>query len=285
LRVRKVTPKERRERALEALNLVKMTGFENRNIGTLSGGQQQRVALARALINRPQILLLDEPLSALDLKLREQMQVELISLQRQLKMRFIFVTHDQEEAMTLSDRVAVMNAGTIEQVGSPAEVYDHPQTLFTAHFIGVMNAFAGNVMTVSEDQLQICGAHSCSVVEPQPSSSNDRKFIVRPSRDGSRRLPHLEIGARARLMVRPEKLRILKSHPPPDQNHIEGQLREVLYRGALTEFFVTPKDSKLPELSLLLPNSAGNLKRAYQKGEKVYAVWHPEDCLVICDPH
>ncbi len=134
LRVRKVDRKERRNRAELALESVRLSGYGNRQPSELSGGQRQRVALARALVNSPKVLLLDEPLGALDLKLREQMQVELKGIQREVGITFIFVTHDQQEALTMSDRIAVFNAGRIEQVGPPAEVYERPQSEFVARF-------------------------------------------------------------------------------------------------------------------------------------------------------
>jgi putative spermidine/putrescine transport system ATP-binding protein len=144
LRVKKVGKAERRRRALEALGSVQLAGFEDRKPTQMSGGQRQRVALARALVNRPSVLLLDEPLGALDLKLREQMQVELKHLQRQVGVTFVFVTHDQEEALTMSDRIAVFNAGRIEQVGTPAEVYERPLTPFVAGFVGTSNLLQGH---------------------------------------------------------------------------------------------------------------------------------------------
>ncbi|MFC4532882.1 ABC transporter ATP-binding protein [Sphaerisporangium dianthi] len=143
LRVKKVPKAERRERAVEALTAVRLPGFEARRPSQLSGGQRQRVALARALVNRPRVLLLDEPLGALDLKLREEMQVELKQIQRQVGVTFLFVTHDQEEALTMSDRVAVFDRGAIEQVGTPAEVYERPATPFVAEFVGTSNLIAG----------------------------------------------------------------------------------------------------------------------------------------------
>jgi putative spermidine/putrescine transport system ATP-binding protein len=144
LRVRRVPRPERRERAAQALATVRLEGYGDRRPSQLSGGQRQRVALARALINRPRVLLLDEPLGALDLKLREEMQVELKAIQREVGITFVFVTHDQEEALTMSDRVAVFNHGRIEQVGSPAEVYEHPATAFVAGFVGTSNLFTGD---------------------------------------------------------------------------------------------------------------------------------------------
>ncbi|MBI1349668.1 MAG: ATP-binding cassette domain-containing protein [Actinomycetales bacterium] len=139
LRVKKVAKAERRERAQAALESVRLDGYGDRAPSQLSGGQRQRVALARALVNRPKVLLLDEPLGALDLKLREEMQVELKEIQRGVGITFVFVTHDQDEALTMSDRIAVFNAGRIEQLGSPTEVYEHPATPFVAGFVGTSN--------------------------------------------------------------------------------------------------------------------------------------------------
>ncbi|MEU6220769.1 ABC transporter ATP-binding protein [Streptomyces sp. NPDC047022] len=143
LKVRKVPKAERLERAREALSGVRLEGFGKRRPGQLSGGQRQRVALARALVGRPRVLLLDEPLGALDLKLREQMQVELKALQREVGITFVFVTHDQEEALTMSDRIAVFSQGRIEQVGTPAEIYERPASAFVASFVGTSNLLQG----------------------------------------------------------------------------------------------------------------------------------------------
>ena len=145
LMVKRVKRAERRERAAEALRMVRLEGFEKRKPSQLSGGQRQRVALARALVNRPRVLLLDEPLGALDLKLREEMQIELKTIQRDVGITFIFVTHDQDEALTMSDRIAVFNQGRVEQVGTPAEVYEHPASAFIAGFVGTSNVLEGDV--------------------------------------------------------------------------------------------------------------------------------------------
>ena len=139
LKIKKVAGDERRRRVAEALGMVRLGGYEDRRPGQLSGGQRQRVALARALVNRPRVLLLDEPLGALDLKLRQQMQQELRTLQQEVRITFVYVTHDQEEALTMSDRLAVFNDGRIEQIGAPAEVYEHPANAFVAGFVGVSN--------------------------------------------------------------------------------------------------------------------------------------------------
>ena len=143
LMVKRVKRQERRERVAEALRMVRLDGFDKRKPSQLSGGQRQRVALARALVNRPRVLLLDEPLGALDLKLREEMQIELKTIQRDVGITFIFVTHDQDEALTMSDRIAVFNVGRIEQVGTPAEIYEHPASVFIAGFVGTSNVLSG----------------------------------------------------------------------------------------------------------------------------------------------
>jgi putative spermidine/putrescine transport system ATP-binding protein len=160
LMVRKVRKDERRRRATEALELVRLSGFGGRKPSQLSGGQRQRVALARAIINRPRALLLDEPLGALDLKLRQQLQIELKHIQQELGMTFIYVTHDQEEALTMSDRIAVFNEGRIEQVGSPAEMYEHPRTAFVADFIGTSNVLSrnGRSFTVRPEKIRVLPA-------------------------------------------------------------------------------------------------------------------------------
>jgi putative spermidine/putrescine transport system ATP-binding protein len=145
LMVRKVPKTERTKRVVDALRMVRLEGYEKRKPAQLSGGQRQRVALARALVNRPRVLLLDEPLGALDLKLREEMQIELKAIQQQVGITFIYVTHDQEEALTMSDRLAVFNVGRIEQIGSPAEVYERPKTRFVAGFVGTSNLLTGEV--------------------------------------------------------------------------------------------------------------------------------------------
>jgi putative spermidine/putrescine transport system ATP-binding protein len=157
LRVKGVSKEERRRRASEALATVRLSGYESRKPNQLSGGQQQRVALARAIVNQPKVLLLDEPLGALDLKLREQMQVELKAIQDQVGITFIYVTHDQEEALTMSDRIAVFNDGRVEQVGSPTEIYERPDNAFVAGFVGVSNLLErdGQRFTVRPEKIFI----------------------------------------------------------------------------------------------------------------------------------
>jgi putative spermidine/putrescine transport system ATP-binding protein len=160
LRVRKVARDERRDRARSALALVRLDGYGDRKPAQLSGGQRQRVALARAIVNRPQVLLLDEPLGALDLKLRQEMQIELKRIQQEVGITFIYVTHDQEEALTMSDRLAVFNKGRIEQVGPPAAVYEHPRSEFIAGFVGTSNVIDrdGRRVTVRPEKIRILAA-------------------------------------------------------------------------------------------------------------------------------
>ena len=157
LMVRKVRKAERRRRSSEALEMVRLGGFGGRKPSQLSGGQRQRVALARAIVNHPRALLLDEPLGALDLKLRQQLQIELKQIQKELGMTFVYVTHDQEEALTMSDRIAVFNEGKVEQVGSPAEMYEHPRTEFVAGFIGTSNVLSrnGRTFTVRPEKIRV----------------------------------------------------------------------------------------------------------------------------------
>jgi putative spermidine/putrescine transport system ATP-binding protein len=166
LRVKGVSKEERRARALEALKQVRLEGYEDRKPSQLSGGQRQRVALARALVNRPAVLLLDEPLGALDLKLREQMQLELKELQREVGITFIFVTHDQEEALTMSDRIAVFNQGRIEQLGTPREIYENPTSAFVSEFVGQTNK-----ITIDGKRLNVRPEH---ITLSRSTSSGDR---------------------------------------------------------------------------------------------------------------
>ena len=168
LRVKKVPKPERESKAREALAQVRLSGYEHRKPSQLSGGQRQRVALARALVNRPSVLLLDEPLGALDLKLREQMQLELKELQREVGITFIFVTHDQEEALTMSDRIAAFNNGKIEQIASPREIYERPQTRFVAEFIGKVNS-----LEIEGRRVQIRPEH---VKVSRSAASTERSF-------------------------------------------------------------------------------------------------------------
>jgi spermidine/putrescine transport system ATP-binding protein len=223
MRLKRVPKAEQRERVGEMLRIVRLEGLEKRKPGQLSGGQQQRVALARALVNRPAALLLDEPLGALDVKLRKQMQLELKRIQSELGTTFVYVTHDQEEALAMSDRIAVMNDGVVEQIAPPRELYEHPVTSFCADFIGSLNALDFRVDDVD-------GRHLVSNV-----SATER--LVVEAADGHGR------GDELKLAVRPERIRIDPSGRPvpEDGSRLEGVVAEVIYLGSLTQFHVDTK--------------------------------------------
>lgn len=171
LKLKKLRRPEIESRVNDTLALVKMEGLRSRFPSQLSGGQQQRVALARALVNRPAVILLDEPLGALDLKLRKEMQFELANLHQELGLTFVMVTHDQEEALSLSDRIAVMNQGKVEQIGSPSEIYEHPQTTFVADFIGDTNLFAGEVVAVDGENLEVITKAGLKIIVSRTENS------------------------------------------------------------------------------------------------------------------
>lgn len=269
LKMKKVSAPEIKSRVEEILALVQMESFGGRSISTLSGGQQQRIALVRALVNRPKVLLLDEPLSALDLKLRQQMQIELLALQRKLKLTFIFVTHDQEEALTLSSRIAVMNAGLIEQVGTGREIYDSPKTQFVARFIGTMNSIDGVVSELSSEKASISSSMSASPLRVK--SMSGREFRS-----------EFSVSSSVQILVRPEKVKISKSKFETDRNLVEGRLKEVLYQGPVTYFFVQVSDV-LPPLVALIPSSAFSSSGSgdFLVGARVFLSWSPEDSLLM----
>jgi spermidine/putrescine transport system ATP-binding protein len=210
LRVRRRPKPEIQERAAAILRLVRLEGLEKRFPSQISGGQQQRVALARSLVLRPSVVLFDEPLGALDLKLRREMQVELKNLQRMVGTTFVYVTHDQEEALTMSDRIAVMNSGRIEQIGTPEEVYEHPATRFVAEFIGDTNLIDGRVTAID------AGVATVSTAE----------FAVR-----GRTRPGVELGDAASISVRPENA-ILLDTPDDDPWALSGVIEDMIYTGS-----------------------------------------------------
>ena len=181
MRVRKVAKDERAKRRDEALEMVRLTGYGDRKPAELSGGQRQRVALARSIVNRPRVLLLDEPLGALDLKLREQMQVELKQIQGEVRITFVYVTHDQDEALTMSDRIAVFNEGRIEQVGTPAEVYERPANRFVTGFVGVSNLLErdGRTFTVRPEKIRLLEAGRGRPTGCRPSAARPRRRLRR----------------------------------------------------------------------------------------------------------
>ena len=208
LRLKKMTEDEIRPKVLEMLEIVGLKGFERRSIYQLSGGQQQRVAIARSLVNQPRVLLLDEPLGALDLKLRKEMQLELKRLQREMNITFVYVTHDQEEALTMSDTVVVMSGGKIQQIGSPQDIYNEPKNAFVARFIGDSNIVDGVML---KDFLVNFGGHDFTCV--------DRGFKVNEP---------------VQVVIRPEDVRIV----PPSVGMLTGLVREVIFKGVHFEMHV-----------------------------------------------
>jgi spermidine/putrescine transport system ATP-binding protein len=227
LKVKHVPRHEHRERVQEMLRVVELEGLERRRMRQLSGGQQQRVALARALVNQPAALLLDEPLGALDVKLRKQMQLELKRIQAELGTTFVYVTHDQEEALAMSDRIAVMNAGKVEQVGSPRDIYEHPQTAFVADFIGSLNAIE---LTVDE----VVGGYGLK-------RFGQSERVVVPVGPGVR------AGDAIRVAVRPERVEIapLDGPAPAEGSRLEGEIAEIIYLGMYTQFHVETRAGRI----------------------------------------
>ncbi|HSL33042.1 MAG TPA: ABC transporter ATP-binding protein, partial [Candidatus Limnocylindrales bacterium] len=241
----------------EALDLVHLPGYEGRRPNQLSGGQQQRIALARALINRPNVLLLDEPLGALDLKLRKRLQVELKRVQAEVGITFVYVTHDQEEALAMSDRIAVMNRGRVEQLGTPEELYERPTTRFVADFIGTTNLLSGAVESVD-------GAGGSALVR---LDSGDLCLV------GAR---GLAVGATVELSIRPESVELHASngtaHSP---RPIEAEVEQVAYLGGNLQYIVRTKGG------LAITANAPTTGRRFEVGGAVDVAWSPEEALVL----
>jgi spermidine/putrescine transport system ATP-binding protein len=215
LKYKRLTKNERRRAVAEALELVRLTGMGARKPGQLSGGQQQRVALARALVLRPRVLLLDEPLGALDARLRKDLQVELKALQAEIGVTFIFVTHDQEEALTMSDRVAVMNLGRVEQAGPPQAVYEDPETLFVADFLGVSNLLSGDASGREGDCCRVqVGGRTIRAEQGDVDARGD-----------------------VRVMIRPERVRV-EAHGTDGPNRLPGMVEHTVFLGSFRELRV-----------------------------------------------
>jgi spermidine/putrescine transport system ATP-binding protein len=259
LRRRQVPKNEIITQVGEMLEIVDLSGRENRRPRELSGGQQQRVALARALVNHPKALLLDEPLGALDLKLRQAMQVELKRIQREVGITFVYVTHDQGEALTMSDRIAVMNDGLIDQLGSPREIYEHPASRFVAGFIGTSNLLTGSAARVSEAE---------AVIEV----SADERIIV-PLREAS-----AAQGATLEVTVRPEKIELTTEPPPAGCCALRGTVAEVVYLGTSTNFTIVTTTGA--EIVVYQQNSASASDGA-ARGDGIWLSWHPQHSSLI----
>jgi spermidine/putrescine transport system ATP-binding protein len=258
LKVKRVPRKEHRGRVNEMLRVVELEGFERRRPRQLSGGQQQRVALARALINRPAALLLDEPLGALDVKLRKQMQLELKRIQNELGTTFVYVTHDQEEALAMSDRIAVMNGGRVEQVGSPREIYERPETAFVADFIGSLN-----VLELTVDEL--VGAYAVVRL------GEGERVIVAAG-------PDTRSGDALRIAMRPEQVQIeqLESVANDGGSRLHGTIAEIVFLGMYTQFHVDTRAGRVVS-HRLADESLGGL----EVGSEVALDWAPEHASLL----
>ena len=241
LRVQKLPEKEISKRVAEMLKLVNLTGFEKRSVHRLSGGQQQRVAIARALVNHPKVLLLDEPLGALDLKLRKEMQIELKRIQERLEITFIYVTHDQEEALTMSDTVVVMNGGQIQQIGSPVDIYNEPVNAFVADFIGESNIING--LMIKDKLVEISG----------------RKFECVDSGFGE--------NAPVDVVIRPEDIKLIS----PDKAQLNGIVESVIFKGVHYEMLIDAYDFKWIVHST----------QAAEKGSSVGISFEPNDIHIM----
>ena len=255
------TRSEIKARVEEALELVKLGGFGDRKPDQLSGGQRQRVALARALVKRPKVLLLDEPLSALDAKLREAMQLELVRLQHAVGITFIIVTHDQNEALSMANRIAVMELGKVRQIAAPAELYEFPNCRFVADFIGKMNLFEGRMTGLDGNRVVIevdgLGPISLSAGESEVSGTGG------------------EVG----IAVRPEKVRLDPQQPAGGRMALHGKVSEVAYYGDTSHVYVT--DDAGRSISVNLQNEARRTASSVNVGEELWCSWDPDDTLLL----
>ncbi|MFC4057597.1 ABC transporter ATP-binding protein [Planomonospora corallina] len=257
LRRKKVPAAEITRRVGEMLEIVDLTGREKRRPRELSGGQQQRVALARALVNRPRALLLDEPLGALDLKLRQAMQIELKRIQREVGITFVYVTHDQSEALTMSDRIAVMNDGRVEQLADPREIYERPATAFVAGFIGTSNLLRGTVDRVEAGSAVL-------------RLGEDGRILVAGAPHGA--------GDAIAVTVRPEKITISTEKPAGNVSAVRGTVCEVVYLGLYNSYAVSLADGA--EVTVFQQNALDSASTA-ERGDAVWLSWQPHHSYAI----
>ena len=254
LKMKKVPKTEIARRVKEIMTLVQLTGFEERYPSQLSGGQKQRVAIARALINRPRVLLLDEPLGALDLKLRKQMQLELKRLQRKLNITFIYVTHDQEEALTMSDRIAVMHDGILDQLGTPEEIYEQPRTKFVATFIGETNIFEGNIKELAMGRVAV----------------RIENGVIRGCGYGFSRNEYITVS------VRPEKMKF--SAAPVKGFQLEAQMKDYVYAGSVVKCIAVLQNG----MEIKMDRLAG--EELPEPGSIIHPWWEEKDAVLLHNP-
>ena len=254
LKMKKVPKTEIARRVKEIMALVQLTGFEERYPSQLSGGQKQRVAIARALINRPRVLLLDEPLGALDLKLRKQMQLELKRLQRKLNITFIYVTHDQEEALTMSDRIAVMHDGILDQLGTPEEIYEQPRTKFVATFIGETNIFEGNIKELAMGRVAVRIENG--VIRGCGYVFSRNEYIT--------------------VSVRPEKMKF--SAAPVKGFQLEAQMKDYVYAGSVVKCIAVLQNG----MEIKMDRLAG--EELPEPGSIIHPWWEEKDAVLLHNP-
>jgi spermidine/putrescine transport system ATP-binding protein len=259
--MKKVPRSEIKTRVQETLEMVRLPQLAGRKPRQLSGGQQQRVALARALVNRPQVLLLDEPLSALDLKLRKAMQLELKELQQRIGITFIFVTHDQEEAMTMSDRIAVMNEGLILQVGDPVEIYERPHNRFVADFIGETNFIEGEVAEVGADKTIVGLGSGVQIL--------------------ARHAPDVAPGQTVTVAIRPEKISLHRTAPPTNGASVPVVVDEAIYIGTDTRYKMCLAERHHVIVRTQNVGSSLDEARPFRRGDQVYLSWVIDSALVL----
>ncbi|GAA1522537.1 ABC transporter ATP-binding protein [Sphaerisporangium rubeum] len=262
LRRKRVPDQEIKRRVGEMLEIVDLTGRERRRPREMSGGQQQRVALARALVNEPRALLLDEPLGALDLKLRQAMQIELKRIQREVGITFVYVTHDQNEALTMSDRIAVMNDGLVEQLAGPREIYERPATKFVAGFIGTSNLLSGTVDQVGDGTATLRYGEGGRVIVPVDGGAS--------------------AGGDVEVTVRPEKIRISADEPPGDVSAVRGTVAEVVYLGTYNSYSVDLAGGT--EFTVFEQNARDSSITA-ERGDSVWLWWQPQHSYAIGSRH
>ncbi len=260
LAVKRVPRLEREKQAAQALELVQLAEMGETKPSQLSGGQQQRVALARALVNKPAVLLLDEPLGALDLKLRKAMQIELKRIQIQVGITFVYVTHDQEEALTMSDRIAVIHKGVIQQFGDPVTLYERPVNRFVADFIGESNFIKGQVERVSDGQVLVRIGNEAVLASQGEKAPG--------------------VGQEVSLAVRPEKMTITATIQAAGAG-LSGRVEQVIYIGADTRYLVTLQDGS--PVAVRVQNCGGQALAEFSQGERVKVSWAPEDARLLAE--
>ncbi|WP_032112986.1 ABC transporter ATP-binding protein [Candidatus Paracaedibacter symbiosus] len=249
-----------RDRVKAALDLVQMSSYAERKPNQLSGGQRQRVALARSLVKEPKLLLLDEPLGALDKKLREQTQFELVNIQERVGITFIMVTHDQEEAMTMSTRMAIMDEGRIRQIGAPHDLYEFPNSRYVAEFIGSMNIFEGVVMEDEEDHVSIDSEEACCNLYVTDSAA-------------------VPVGSHVAVAIRPEKVMISTTPLAGNRNTAKGVVREIAYLGDISIYYVQLASGKIVQAAR--PNLLRFSEREVKWEDEVYLFWRSENGVIL----